>query len=156
MPPALCESTSAAHLYDAVEPLLRFDLLETARRSDQDAQLISLHGDSLAANKLVITKAAQEAKDVPVVDNLCLGHQISLICDDLGVGAGAGVTNELDIVNPMYATKQLMQQAQPRADVFKAFRKFAEEAFIVRGALPPADMEQHRREVLFSLGFKSV
>ena len=107
--------------------------------------MLFLHGDSLAANKLVISQIAEDTPDtIPVVDAPCLGHQVSLSCDDML----AAVKSELDVANPMYATKQLMQQMGARRDVYKVFGKLADEALIVRGVWPPPAFAEHNSDVL--------
>ena len=42
-------------------------------------------------------------ESIPVVDALCLGHQISLCCDDMI----SGVKSEIDVVKPLFATQKI-------------------------------------------------
>ena len=78
--PSVCESTSAEHLYKAnpcatntktkqqkqnkqkaLEPWVRSDALTAAKR-DGDHAFLGLHGDSLAANKLLIAQVELETQ----------------------------------------------------------------------------------------------
>ena len=75
--PTLIESTSTEHIYHGVEPWLRSDALSSAAQP-QDETFCGLYGDSLAANKLVVTQAAEQHPDMPLHDGFCVGHQLSI------------------------------------------------------------------------------
>ena len=138
--PTLIESTSTEHIYHGVEPWLRSDALSSAAQP-QDETFCGLYGDSLAANKLVVTQAAEQHPDMPLHDGFCVGHQLSICSDEQMRGLG-------DVINPVHATKKLMQQAQPRQSLRNAYAKLASKAQILRGVAPPEEFEAQHREIV--------
>ena len=143
--PTLVESTSAEHLWEGIEPWTRTDMLEASSQPG-DAPFLGLYGDSLKANKLLVTKAGEDTKEagIPLHDGLCFGHQLSIGIDEQLKGAGDGV----DLINPLYCTKKLMQQAKPRQDLNRAFDHFAKKANVYRGVVPPLEYGEHAKRVL--------
>ena len=144
--PTLCSSTSMSDLYSALRPWLRIDLLTTASpRPTIASQLVCLAADSHPSNKVLITKVALDTpEEIPIVDGMCLGHQISLSLDDMLVG----MKSEIDIINPLYATKKLLQQLQPRNAIYRAIDKLAADARVIRGVVPPPEFREHAQEVV--------
>ena len=109
--PSICESTTAQHLHRTLEPWVRADVLTSAQR-DGDHSFLGMYGDSLAANKLVITQVESATRDanIPLHDGWCVGHQLSLASDDQMVCG-------FDVINPLYATEKLLQHTQSRAQL---------------------------------------
>ena len=150
--PTLVSSVSANDLYCGIRPWMRSDLFSKSALH-RGRQMMFLHGDSHPSNKLVISKvAAMTDEHVPIVDSPCLGHQLSLGCDDL-LGA---VKQELDVINPIFATQKLLQQLEPRNTLLRAVARLGREADVFRGVAPDPQFNEHARQVwLHSLGEKA-
>ena len=116
--PTLCASTSAADLHHALKPWVRTYLLRNPGAEPPPAsQLLGLAADSHPSNKLLVTQIAQDTpQGIPILDLMCLGHQLSLAADDVLTA----MRKDIDIINPMFATQQLMQQLQARDQLYKA------------------------------------
>ena len=144
--PTLCTSTSAADLHLALKPWVRLDLFRTPGAEPPAAsQLLALVSDSHPSSKLLVSQIAEDAPPtVPVHDALCLGHQLSLCCDDML----HAMKHDLDIINPCFATQKLMQQLVPCAALYKAIDRDGNAALIIRVVCPPEELRAHAECVL--------
>ena len=141
--PTLIESTSAKDIHSGFAPFMRADLLQGPSVGPRDVSFCALHADSLSANKLCINKV-EESLDpcVLVHDAHCMGHQISIVCDE------TLKQKELDIINGMHATKKLMSNLQPRRDIVHGYERLAKKARIVRCVHPPPGCRAQHEEIL--------
>ena len=127
----------------ALEPWVRSDVLTAAKR-DGDHAFLGLHGDSLAANKLLIAQVELETQgsNILLQDGWCVGHQLSIVADEQ-----MGATGE-DLINPVFATKKLMQQTQPRQQLHSGYDSLSKRALVLRGIQPPARLQEVHREIV--------
>lgn len=144
--PTLCTSTSASDLHQAFKPWVYTDLLCSPGAEPAPAsRLLALAADSHPSDNLLVSQiAADIPSSIPVHDALCLGHQVSLACDDVL----NGMKDDLDMINPLFATKKLMQQLQPRAALYHAIDRDGDKANIIRGVWPPPELKAHAECVL--------
>ena len=122
---------------------MRSDVLTAAKR-DGDHAFLGLHGDSLAANKLLIAQVELETQgsNILLQDGWCVGHQLSIVADEQ-----MGATGE-DLINPVFATKKLMQQTQPRQQLHSGYDSLSKRALVLRGIQPPARLQELHREIV--------
>ena len=148
--PRILRNTQADEMCSALVPLFRNDLLEKAADPDERAsRVVGLYGDSARANKLVVTELADKV-GCPVVDGLCLAHQISMVCEEIGKGRSKA---EVSVETGMHATRKLMDLFNARNALFKKLTRLAKRAKIYRGVAPPVVGREFAREV-FDVAFK--
>ena len=71
-PSSIVKTTSAEHLYSGATSFSHIETLKHGMAED-DPALVSLHADSLEANKNVVTKVALENPELLVADMACIG-----------------------------------------------------------------------------------
>ena len=144
--PTLCSSTTASDLHHALKPWMRTDLLRNPGAEPPPAsQLLGLAADSHPSNKLLVTQIAQDTPEsIPILDLMCLGHQLSLAADDVLTA----MRKDIDIINPMFATQKLMQQLQARDQLYKAIDLDGDKARVIRGVPAPPELKAHAESVL--------
>ena len=140
--PSICESTTAQHLHKTLEPWVRADVLTSAQR-DGDHSFLGMYGDSLAANKLVITQVESATRDanIPLHDGWCVGHQLSLASDEQ-------IVCGFDVINPLYAAEEVLQHTQSRAQLLSGYDYLAKNTLVMRGVSPPVAFEKLHRDIV--------
>ena len=142
--PRLVRNTQAEEILSALSPLFRDDLLKKAAEPDERAasKIAGLYADSARSNKLVVTELADKV-DCPVVDGVCLAHQISIACQETGKGG----KSEISVETAMHATHKLMALLLPRQAVLKKLTSMAKKARVYRGVAPPDSGREFARKV---------
>ena len=135
-------STTATHAIDGLG-------VASVRRAKEKLCYMGLHGDSLNANKLVVHDWVTSNPGVISTAGYCLGHQLSLVSDDTHVK----LSPELDIMNPMYCAKKLLENGTNRQSLLDALYAASNAARIVHGVPPNENLRTFSNLVLaISLG----